>query len=118
MLAFLTSFWHEYGRTPSRFPLLHDLLRTAVEDTIRIGFPDQVLLLWVLLTNRASVFGSADEPWLVPIIAQVSIALGLDTWADARRTLRKLPWISPLHEIPGKALWDQVPGVQKEVVPL
>lgn len=106
MTAFMTTFWFQYGRKNQMFPFLYNRLRTTIESTIEDDSRPQELVLWSLLIGKGSLFTDAGDIWLVPRFAQLAIVLNLKSWEDTRHIIRRYPWVTILHERPGKDLWD------------
>ena len=67
--------------------------------------PPQILL-WLLMIGYLSIFTTADDAWLMPLV-RVNIELcEAHNWSELRGQLKAFPWIDILHNKPGRAIFD------------
>lgn len=63
------------------------------------------ILLWLMMVGGISVFGSADNPWLITCLQANIESCGVQTWTDLRAYLKRFLWIDFLHDKPGEAMY-------------
>jgi hypothetical protein len=107
LMAFIMTFFPGLDGMLGDMPLLYKLARSAAEDTLGNERENQEIILWVLFMGGASIFGQADDVWLVPRTVQTLQALDLHTWEDVYQTLVKLPWVSTVHDKAGETQWHK-----------
>jgi hypothetical protein len=105
--AFMAEFLLQFGRAQVNYPLLSQSFRASCRQEWEESRDVQELLLWMLFIGKITVLKPEDDAWLLPRVTLTIRTLGLKTWTDAYRILGKFPWIGPLHDIPGKALWNK-----------
>lgn len=70
------------------------------------GILPPMLFLWLLVVGSLSIFTTADDIWLMPLIrVNIDLCKSLN-WDELRAELRTFPWIDILHNKPGQAIFD------------
>jgi hypothetical protein len=109
LLAFMTTMLFQHGRS-QRLPyeLLASLLRNLLLDEKNASSIEGKTSLWLLFVGGISVLGVEDRDWLIPRIKASLRALHLSSWKDALDEIKQFPWISVIHDQPGKQIWKAV----------
>lgn len=107
LMAFMTTFMAGLNRRVPHFHLLPKLARAAARGIVAEDTETRELLLWISFIQAVTIFEQADELWLLPIIKEITLNLGLHTWDDVCQTLFKFPWVKPLHNKPGEVIWQR-----------
>lgn len=94
----------KHHRSP--YTLLAEKISDAANELVAAGMDGDPLLLWLLFVGGISVISPGKKSWHYPQINRCKSALCLDDWQSARDVLRKLPWISLLHDKPAEELWN------------
>lgn len=67
---------------------------------------DLEVKLWALVIGSNWFTADGDTQWIVERIDIIKGKLGISSWKEARDVLGKFPWLSLLHDEPGKAIWN------------
>lgn len=107
MLAFLSTFF----RLPVRnlqYEWLAGRFRTACQTMDVSATHLRGMTFWVLMVGAISVF-DLDEPWLAARMSEA--ADGIESWQDATGSLKRLMWVTCIHDSLGrKAFETLLPG--------
>jgi len=105
----LTAFITPLFLTASTAPLLPQLLQEAAQNYQQHDSESRKIMLWVLFIGKSSfVFTNLHESWMIPMIAEASLNLGLRGWTDVHSVLSQFPWINLVHNNAGQELWEKV----------
>lgn len=107
LIAFLTTLFIQYGgRRFFRYSLVGDKLKGVVRRGLKKK--DNSAMIWLLFIGGVSVLGESDHDWLLPRISHVARSMDIESWPQLEHLLVQFPWISPLHDELGEALWMAV----------
>ena len=105
LITFLTTLLLEYGRNPARYNLLSGNLGTTMRQTTCLG-TNASFVLWCIFVGGIAVFNADDDQWMWPLLSRICQQCELSSWAEVRDILISFAWIKPIHDKPGKALWE------------
>ena len=90
--------------------LQYELVSLRLKDVLDRGLDevDDDLVLWLLLIGGIWISSGTDRFWLTSRIMELARRLGLNSWADVHGYVSTFPWISTLHDQPGRAVWNSV----------
>lgn len=109
LTALLTRFFVILGLKQPHLHLLIQGISTAAQELRCDDREAREALLWLLFTGEATVLKDMDENiWLVPRISQTANLLGLSTWDEVYRVLRKFPWIPVFEDATAQGLWNRI----------
>ena len=105
LAVFIMTFLRGLNRKIPNMPLLSNLVRSAAQEHLSGDREHGEMILWILFVGRASIFGDAEDIWLVPKAAKTIRSLGLGSWEAVGETLAMFPWVNDVHDKLGHALW-------------
>ncbi|KAF4434644.1 hypothetical protein F53441_13661 [Fusarium austroafricanum] len=111
LLAFLvTVTWSTRYLKDVHAKLLHNLLWEHLESRALLARGDeyQTLWFWVVFVFALSLPGEVENcnERLLGEIREHAQNLEMKTWEDFKTKMKPFPWISMVHDIPGRALWE------------
>lgn len=109
LVALMTTLLPKYGYKRSGYPLLSDLLRTAIQNFQTVDVQCANLMLWALFTGGISVLDIENRPWLITLSGETCERLHLRSWADVKQRLNNFCWIHLFHDDPAHAFWESMP---------
>jgi hypothetical protein len=110
----LTAFITPLFLTSTSVPLLPGLLREAAQYYLPQDSESRKILLWVLFIGSSSSMSTkTDDNWIVPILVETCLDLGLRTWTDIHGVLSQFPWINRAHGNAGQQLWKKIEKYSK-----
>lgn len=109
LLVLVTKLLFQHGRS-RKFPyhLLLERVRFSIQSSLSNKLVAETTRLWLLFVAGISVFGDTKLMLLMPQIRILLSGLNIDSWENARKTIKTLPWIDAVHDKPGKELWQTI----------
>ncbi|KAH6669744.1 hypothetical protein F5X68DRAFT_249204 [Plectosphaerella plurivora] len=112
LACFVTMLLLGLDGKPADLPLLPKLARMVLKRQGKhpANRTLDTILLWVLMAGEgASAFRTEnDVEWFLTEASRLREVLGLTTWESARELLAALPWISSIHDTPGRLAWQKI----------
>ncbi|KPM35848.1 hypothetical protein AK830_g10728 [Neonectria ditissima] len=107
LLAFVGSFLFQFGRRRYlRYQQLARRVQTCIEKLDERTHSDG-LVLWLLFIGGVCMWGEeTDSHWVLPTVAGRGRIMGLSTWEDALKELKRTPWTHSIHDEIGKRMWE------------
>jgi hypothetical protein len=68
------------------------------------NFPAAVL--WLLMAGAVSISDASDHEWLKSLLIFNIGLCEIGSWGKMQALLRSFMWISPVHDKPGKGMFD------------
>ncbi|KAH8653629.1 hypothetical protein BX600DRAFT_515884 [Xylariales sp. PMI_506] len=107
MLAYMTNFLTKFLRKVPQFRALNLACRSLWQGRFDGDQICQSIALWFLLMTGISLFDSQTYELLLPKIMDITQSLKLDSWDDVEERVSQFPWVTGLHSVPAKSLWDK-----------
>lgn len=107
LMAFILTFLRGFDGRVTKSRVLQHFARYSIEGCFDYARQSQMVLLWVIFIASASVLTEADDPWLLPVLSQVSQSLNISSWDDVSGVLCNFPWTNLLHGKTAMSLWDR-----------
>jgi len=97
--------WQGMTLPASNFPA--QFMSSIIDLKVRNGFLEQVIL-WLLMVGGISVSSDPQDRWLKACLQEQLVIGHITSWDELRKILKSFIWISPLHDKPGKDLFDSL----------
>jgi hypothetical protein len=102
----MTTFLQYDRRRLINYSLVPVCLEKVVQYESRMHGDD--FYLWLLTIGGIWISDEPNNMWLAPRLRTMAQRLGLDSWEEAQVLIRQFPWITGLHDQPGRELWNRV----------
>jgi len=97
--------WQGMTLPLSHFPT--DFKSSIVNLKLKRGFHERAML-WLLMVGGISVFSDPEDRWLKGCLQQHLVTCHITSWDEVRKSLKSFIWISPLHDKPGKDVFESL----------
>ena len=68
---------------------------------------EEGLAFWLLMVGGFWVVDDDDAEWLLPMIRDQANRMNCKTWEAVKDTVRRYPWIGPIHDKLGIYIWTK-----------
>lgn len=110
LTIFMMTMFLQYDRRRLiNYSLVPVCLENVVQDESREHGED--FSLWLLTIGGIWISDEPNNRWLAPRLRMMAQRLGLDSWEEAQDSIRQYPWITGLHDQPGRELWNRVHNI-------
>jgi hypothetical protein len=107
MITFMTTLHIQFGhRGPMPYVILMQQLKRAITNLIDNTPVNSAFQLWLIFIAGIAVLSPADQPWITSNISKIAQTLRISDWSGLQVVLKQFPWITLLHDIPAKRLWE------------
>jgi predicted secreted protein len=73
------------------------------------------LFVWTLVVGGIASSKTESVTWFAAMLSQVAVATNLSTWADVKKILKSVLWLSPICDEKGEDLWKKADNLRAQV---